>query len=121
MSLERTQPPLVLRAANKRAIVTSVPTASARQSRSCLLRTARTGCAWLCNLSIYLGGHFNFAQAVLPHMLQQGTASVVNIASMYRRSFGAGLGKDLYRPCQIPDATRERAEPFVTACKNHSS
>ncbi|RZA35036.1 MAG: SDR family oxidoreductase [Lysobacteraceae bacterium] len=38
---------------------------------------------WLRNLEINLGGHWNFAQAVLPHMLAQGAGSVVNIASVH--------------------------------------
>lgn len=38
---------------------------------------------WLRNLEINLGGHWNFARAVLPHMLEQGSGSVVNIASVH--------------------------------------
>jgi NAD(P)-dependent dehydrogenase (short-subunit alcohol dehydrogenase family) len=38
---------------------------------------------WLRNLEVNLGGHWNFAQAVLPHMLARGAGSVVNIASVH--------------------------------------
>jgi len=38
---------------------------------------------WQRNLDVNLGGHWNFARAVLPHMLQQGSGSVVNIASVH--------------------------------------
>jgi len=38
---------------------------------------------WQRNLEVNLGGHWNFARAVLPHMLQQGAGSVVNIASVH--------------------------------------
>ncbi len=121
MSLERTPWPLALRFADVRNIVTGVPTASAHHSRSRLPRAARTGWAWLRNLSTGLGGHFNVAQAVLPRMLEQGAGSVVTIASVYRRSFGSVLGKNLYRPCRTPNATRERAKSIVISYKNYSS
>lgn len=38
---------------------------------------------WQRNLDVNLGGHWNFARAVLPHMLKQGAGSVVNIASVH--------------------------------------
>jgi NAD(P)-dependent dehydrogenase (short-subunit alcohol dehydrogenase family) len=38
---------------------------------------------WQRNLDVNLGGHWNFARAVLPSMLQQGRGSVVNIASVH--------------------------------------
>jgi len=38
---------------------------------------------WQRNLDVNLGGHWHFARAVLPHMLAQGTGSVVNIASVH--------------------------------------
>jgi NAD(P)-dependent dehydrogenase (short-subunit alcohol dehydrogenase family) len=38
---------------------------------------------WMRNLEINLGGHWNFARAVLPCMLAQGAGSVVNIASVH--------------------------------------
>jgi len=38
---------------------------------------------WLRNLEVNLGGHWNFAQAVLPYMLARGAGSVVNIASVH--------------------------------------
>jgi NAD(P)-dependent dehydrogenase (short-subunit alcohol dehydrogenase family) len=38
---------------------------------------------WQRNLDVNLGGHWNFARAVLPCMLRQGRGSVVNIASVH--------------------------------------
>jgi len=38
---------------------------------------------WMRNLEINLGGHWNFARAVLPHMLAQASGSVVNVASVH--------------------------------------
>lgn len=38
---------------------------------------------WQRNLDVNLGGHWNFARAVVPHMLQRGAGSVVNIASVH--------------------------------------
>ncbi|MFT3761813.1 MAG: SDR family oxidoreductase [Pseudoxanthomonas sp.] len=38
---------------------------------------------WRRNLDVNLGGHWNFARAVLPHMLDRGAGSVVNIASVH--------------------------------------
>ncbi|WP_395643345.1 SDR family oxidoreductase [Rudaea sp.] len=38
---------------------------------------------WQRNLDTNLGGAWNFARAVLPHMLEQGAGSIVNIASVH--------------------------------------
>jgi len=38
---------------------------------------------WQRNLDTNLGGAWNFARAVLPHMLEQGAGSIINIASVH--------------------------------------
>ena len=63
--------------------------------------------------------HVRAIKAALPAelgLVAVGGIDVANLAD-YRRAgcVGAGLGSDLYRPCQAPETTGQRARAFVDA------